>query len=128
MGCAPMAFLLWSQVMKYNPSNPQWVRGIPRKPGLLTMFDCGVLLCLAQMNRDRFVLSNGHACALQYTMLHLAGYDVTLDDLKSFRQMGSKCVAVVFVPILALFCLLRVNAPCSFVEFEVFININSIVS
>jgi transketolase len=52
--------------MNYNPSNYKWA------------------------NRDRFVLSNGHACALQYSMLHLAGYNVTLDDLKSFRQVGSK--------------------------------------
>ena len=45
-----------------------------------------------QFNRDRFVLSNGHACALQYVMLHLTGYDLSIDDLKSFRQMHSKCV------------------------------------
>jgi transketolase len=43
-------------------------------------------------NRDRFVLSNGHACALLYTMLHLTGYKVTLDDLKKFRQLDSKYV------------------------------------
>lgn len=61
-----MAYVLWSHVMNYNPANPKW------------------------FSRDRFVLSNGHACALQYCMLHLAGYDVTLDDLKSFRQLGSK--------------------------------------
>ena len=66
MGCAPMAHLLWTEFMKYAPSDPQW------------------------FNRDRFVLSNGHACALQYTMLHLVGYDVTLDDLKQFRKLGSK--------------------------------------
>ena len=65
MGCAPMAHLLWSEVMDYSPSNPEW------------------------WNRDRFVLSNGHACALQYSMLHLAGYGLTMDDLKNFRQMGS---------------------------------------
>jgi transketolase len=66
MGCAPMAFLLWSEVMKYSASNPDWI------------------------NRDRFVLSNGHACALQYTMLHLAGYETSkLEDLKQFRQLGS---------------------------------------
>ena len=65
MGCAPMAHLLWNEVMKYAPSNPNW------------------------MNRDRFVLSNGHACALQYTMLHLTGYNVSMDDLKGFRQLGS---------------------------------------
>eukprot|EP00121_Abeoforma_whisleri_P008867 Awhi_evm1s8145 len=67
MGCAPMTHLLWTRHMNYNPANPKW------------------------FNRDRFVLSNGHACALQYTMLHLAGYNVTQDDLKAFRQLGSKC-------------------------------------
>ena len=66
MGCAPMAHVLWSEVMNYSPSNPDWI------------------------NRDRFVLSNGHACALQYTMLHLTGYEnSTLKDLKDFRQLGS---------------------------------------
>ncbi|GMH88425.1 hypothetical protein TrVE_jg6944 [Triparma verrucosa] len=66
MGCAPMAHLLWSENMTFSPSSPEW------------------------SNRDRFVLSNGHACALQYSMLHLTGYDVTLDDCKKFRQLGSK--------------------------------------
>ena len=66
MGCAPMAHLLWAKVMSYNPADPKWP------------------------NRDRFVLSNGHACALLYCMLHLTGYDVSLDDLKQFRQLGSK--------------------------------------
>jgi len=66
MGCAPMAHLLWSEVMKYSPADPLW------------------------SNRDRFVLSNGHGCALQYSMLHLTGYDVSLQDLKDFRQVGSK--------------------------------------
>lgn len=65
MGCAPLAHLLWSEVMNYSPSKPEW------------------------WNRDRFVLSNGHACALQYSMLHLAGYDLTIEDLKQFRQLGS---------------------------------------
>jgi len=66
MGCAPMAHVLWSEVMRYSPSDPDWI------------------------NRDRFVLSNGHACALQYSMLHLAGYSTSsLDDLKAFRQLGS---------------------------------------
>lgn len=51
--------------MKYSSRNPKWVA------------------------RDRFVLSNGHACALQYVMLHLAGYPVTIEDLKKFRQVGS---------------------------------------
>jgi transketolase len=65
MGCAPMAHVLFGEVMKYSPHNPKWT------------------------NRDRFVLSNGHACALQYSMLHLTGYNVTLDDLKNFRQLNS---------------------------------------
>lgn len=66
MGCAPMAYLLWAEIMKYSPKDPKWIA------------------------RDRFVLSNGHACALQYTMLHLTGYNVTVDDLKNFRKIGSK--------------------------------------
>ena len=66
MGCAPMAYLLWSEVMNYSSQDPKWIA------------------------RDRFVLSNGHACALQYTMLHLTGYDVSTDDLSKFRQLGSK--------------------------------------
>eukprot|EP00912_Choanoflagellata_sp_UC4_P000856 UC4_evm2s526 len=66
MGCSPIAFALWGSEMNFSPSNPNW------------------------SNRDRFVLSNGHACALQYSMLHLTGYNVTLDDLKEFRQVGSK--------------------------------------
>lgn len=65
MGCAPMAYELWTQFMHYSPTNPKW-------PG-----------------RDRFVLSNGHACALLYTMLHLTGYAVSMDDLKHFRKAGS---------------------------------------
>ena len=66
MGCAPMAYLLWTELMKYSGKSPKWI------------------------NRDRFVLSNGHACALQYTMLHLAGYDVSAKDLSEFRKFGSK--------------------------------------
>jgi transketolase len=66
MGCAPLAYLLWSEIMNYAPSNPDW------------------------KNRDRFVLSNGHACALQYTMLHLVGYTVSLEDCMNFRQLNSK--------------------------------------
>ncbi|KDO24399.1 transketolase [Saprolegnia parasitica CBS 223.65] len=67
MGCAPMAHTLFGKVMRFNPTNPKWA------------------------NRDRFVLSNGHACALQYSMLHLTGYDVPIESLQSFRQWGSKC-------------------------------------
>lgn len=67
MGAAPMAFVLWDRFMRYNPKNPKW------------------------FNRDRFVLSAGHGCMLQYALLYLTGYDgVTLDDLKQFRQWESK--------------------------------------
>lgn len=66
MGCAPMAYVLWKEVMTYSSKDPKWI------------------------NRDRFVLSNGHACALQYTMLHLTGYNVTTTDLSQFRRIGSK--------------------------------------
>jgi len=66
MGNAPVANALWGgQAMRFSPKNPKW------------------------MNRDRFVLSNGHSCALLYTMLHLTGYNVTMDDLKAFRQLNS---------------------------------------
>ncbi|CAE6479984.1 unnamed protein product [Rhizoctonia solani] len=65
MGMAPVSHVLFSRFFKANPKNSKW------------------------FNRDRFVLSNGHACALQYTLLHLLGYNVTLDDLKNFRQLGS---------------------------------------
>ena len=67
MGAAPMAFVLWDQFMKFNPKNPQWI------------------------NRDRFVLSAGHGSMLQYSLLHLYGYDsVSIDDIKQFRQWKSK--------------------------------------
>ena len=67
MGAAPMAFVLWDRFMRFNPKNPQWI------------------------NRDRFVLSAGHGCMLQYALLYLSGYDsVTLDDIKQFRQWESK--------------------------------------
>lgn len=66
MGLAPVAHTLFSKVMRFNPANPKWV------------------------NRDRFVLSNGHACTLLYVMLHLCGYDLSMDELKSFRQVGSR--------------------------------------
>ncbi|NJO85336.1 MAG: transketolase [Synechococcaceae cyanobacterium RM1_1_27] len=65
MGAAPMAYVLFQQFMQFNPRNPKWV------------------------DRDRFVLSAGHGCMLQYALLHLTGYDVSMDDLKSFRQWGS---------------------------------------
>ncbi|OIJ08229.1 transketolase [Anaerobacillus arseniciselenatis] len=66
MGAAPMAYSLYSNMMKHSPSNPTW-------------FD-----------RDRFVLSAGHGSMLLYSILHLTGYDVSLDDLKNFRQWGSR--------------------------------------
>jgi transketolase len=66
LGCSPIAYLLYHKLMKHSPSHWKW------------------------SDRDRFVLSNGHASALLYCSLFLAGYDVTLDDLKSFRQWESK--------------------------------------
>ncbi len=66
LGTAPLLYTVWDRFMKYNPENPSW------------------------FNRDRFVLSPGHGSALLYAMLHLAGYAVSLEDLKNFRQWGSK--------------------------------------
>src|SRR5271157_2880997 len=66
LGCAPIAYLLFNKLMKHNPAHAKWA------------------------DRDRFVLSNGHASALLYGTLFLTGYNVTLDDLKSFRQWGSR--------------------------------------
>src|SRR5882757_3670685 len=66
MALAPVAYVLWDRFLKHNPRNPQWP------------------------NRDRFVLSNGHASMLLYSLLHLFGYDLPLDELKRFRQFGSK--------------------------------------
>jgi len=66
MGLAPVGDVLWTKVMNYNPNDPLWP------------------------NRDRFILSAGHACMLQYCYLYLTGYNVTLDDLKNFRQLHSK--------------------------------------
>jgi transketolase len=66
MGAAPMAYVLWTRFLKHNPRNPAW-------------FD-----------RDRFVLSAGHGSMLLYSLLHLTGYDLSLDDIKQFRQLGSK--------------------------------------
>ena len=66
MGAAPLAYVLWDEFLKHNPQDPKWP------------------------DRDRFILSAGHASALLYSLLHLTGYDISLDDLKSFRQFGSK--------------------------------------
>ncbi|MEW9699913.1 transketolase [Paenibacillus sp. SI8] len=66
MGAAPMAYVLWKQHMKHNPANPKWI------------------------NRDRFVLSAGHGSMLLYSLLHLCGYDLPMEEIKNFRQWGSK--------------------------------------
>jgi len=66
MGLAPVGHVLWSDIMNYNPKKPKWA------------------------NRDRFILSCGHACLLQYSFLYLTGYPLTLDDIKDFRQLHSK--------------------------------------
>ena len=67
MGCADYAFTLWNEFLRFNPADPEWI------------------------GRDRFVLSAGHGSMLIYSLLHLFGYGLTIDDLKSFRQKGSKC-------------------------------------
>ncbi len=66
MGAAPMSYVLWTRFLKYNPHNPAWY------------------------DRDRFVLSAGHGSPLLYSMLHLTGYDLSLEEIKRFRQWGSK--------------------------------------
>ncbi|MDY6487569.1 transketolase [Acinetobacter sp. YIM 103518] len=66
MGMADIADVVWREFLSHNPTNPQWA------------------------NRDRFVLSNGHGSMLHYALLHLTGYDLSIDDLKSFRQLHSK--------------------------------------
>ena len=66
MGLASVGHVLWTESINYNPQNPEWV------------------------NRDRFILSAGHACMLQYNFLYLTGYNISLDDIKNFRQLHSK--------------------------------------
>ncbi len=66
MGAAPMAYAMWTKHLRHNPKNPHW------------------------FNRDRFILSAGHGSMLLYSLLYLTGYDLSLDDLKNFRQWGSK--------------------------------------
>lgn len=66
MGMADIAEVLWHDFMRHNPTNPQWA------------------------NRDRFILSNGHGAMLQYALLHLTGYELTIEDIKQFRQLHSK--------------------------------------
>ncbi|MCA9397033.1 MAG: transketolase, partial [Candidatus Omnitrophica bacterium] len=64
MGIAPMAYVLWKNHLNVNPDRPNWE------------------------NRDRFILSAGHASMLQYALLHLSGFDVSMEDIKQFRQWG----------------------------------------
>ena len=66
MGMADFGMVLWNDFLRHNPANPKW------------------------FNRDRLILSNGHGSMLQYSLLHLSGYDVTIDDLRNFRQLGSR--------------------------------------
>lgn len=66
LGAAPMAYTLWSRIMKHNPENPNWI------------------------NRDRFVLSAGHGSMLLYSLLHMFGYDLSMEEIKNFRQLGSQ--------------------------------------
>ena len=65
MGAAAMAYVLWTRFLKHNPADPTWP------------------------DRDRFVLSAGHGCMLLYSLLHLTGYDLPLEELQRFRQWGS---------------------------------------
>ena len=66
MGMADIAEVLWTKYLKHNPKSPHWA------------------------DRDRFVLSNGHGSMLIYSLLHLTGYDLSIDDIKDFRQLHSK--------------------------------------
>mgnify|MGYP003289921554 CR=1 FL=1 len=66
LGAAPLAYVLWTRFLRHNPKNPHWE------------------------NRDRFLLSAGHGSMLIYSLLHLTGYDLPLEELKNFRQWGSK--------------------------------------
>ena len=67
LGAAELAASLYAEILKHNPKNPSWI------------------------NRDRFVLSAGHGSMLLYSILHIAGYDISIEDIKNFRQLGSKC-------------------------------------
>ena len=70
MGNADVASLLYGELMKYNPADPKWI------------------------DRDRFVLSAGHGSMLIYSVLHLAGFNLSIEDLKNFRQLGSKTAGI----------------------------------
>ena len=66
LGAAPMAYVLWTRFLQHSPDNPKW------------------------HNRDRFILSGGHGSMILYSLLHLSGYDLPLDEIKNFRQSGSR--------------------------------------
>ena len=66
LGMAPAAYVLWTKFLKHNPKNPKW------------------------FGRDRFILSGGHGSMLLYSLLHLTGYDLSMDEIKRFRQLHSK--------------------------------------
>ena len=66
MGMAEIAVALWKNVLRFNPRNPEW------------------------LDRDRFILSNGHGSMLQYALLHLSGYDLSMQEIENFRQLHSK--------------------------------------
>jgi transketolase len=66
MGMADFGAVLWNDFLRHNPANPKW------------------------FNRDRLILSNGHGSMLLYSLLHLSGYDLTIEDLRNFRQLGSR--------------------------------------
>ena len=104
-----MAWVLFNKFIKQNPLNSKWVRAPilfllqPKRP---------------KINRDRFILSNGHACALQYALLHLTGNpNYSIDDLKQFRQLDSKCVhrLLLSVPLhlIGLLATRRITSPAS---------------
>ena len=65
LGCSPMMYVLFKNFMNFHPMDTTWI------------------------NRDRFILSNGHGCALLYSILHMYKYNISIDDLKKFRQLGS---------------------------------------
>lgn len=96
MGMADIAEVLWRDFLNHNPTNPHWA------------------------DRDRFVLSNGHASMLIYSLLHLSGYQVSLDDLKNFRQLHSK------TPGYPILCVLEVPTPTLICSVQPIKNINGI--
>ena len=79
MGLAPAAYVLWDRFLKHSPHNPNWP------------------------DRDRFVLSAGHASMLLYSLLHLTGYDLSIDEIKNFRQIGPVKLTRMHDAILAIF-------------------------